>query len=249
MRHRKVALFLVLSSPAAATPALSAQSSVGVGADFVSRYVWRGADFGESFSVQPGISIVNGGFEIGAWGSYSLSADGAGANENDLYVSYTVESGSGASFTFGLTDYYFPAPDAEHGFLHRESHFFEPFVSFSTAGDTQASLFLGMMSYLAGHHHHEHDHEEGEIERQYDLYVEGSLSWTVSDTEIGLALGIVGGESGFYGTEGAAATNLGVTFGRELAITDDFALPLSASYIFNPDADRSYLVFGFSLSN
>src|SRR5690625_3783970 len=34
-----------------------------VGADIVSRYVWRGTDFGESVSIQPTLSFSAGGFE------------------------------------------------------------------------------------------------------------------------------------------------------------------------------------------
>ena len=41
-------------------------SSLSIGADVVSRYVWRGTDFGDGVSVQPGISYSMGNVEIGA---------------------------------------------------------------------------------------------------------------------------------------------------------------------------------------
>ena len=73
-----------LTASAVLAGPVSAQSA-SIGADIVSRYVWRGLDFGESMSVQPGLTIALGGLEFGAWGSYSISASGAGSNENDLW--------------------------------------------------------------------------------------------------------------------------------------------------------------------
>ena len=76
---------------------------VTIGADVVSRYVWRGTDFGNAAAVQPGIETVVGPVTVGAWGSWALNG-AADGNECDLY----------ASTTFGpvdltLTDYFFPA--------------------------------------------------------------------------------------------------------------------------------------------
>jgi hypothetical protein len=81
----------------------SIYSQVDLGADVVSRYVWRGQDVGNSASVQPSLSYSLGSFTAGVWGSYALTASGAGFNENDLYLSYSFEP-----FNFTLTDYYYP---------------------------------------------------------------------------------------------------------------------------------------------
>ena len=54
-----------------ATAAPVQGQTASLGADMVSRYVWRGADFGESMSVQPALTLGFGGLEVGAWGSYS----------------------------------------------------------------------------------------------------------------------------------------------------------------------------------
>ena len=73
-----------------------------IGADLVSRYVWRGAQFGDSAHIQPGISYTTGDLEIGAWGSFALSGNDGGS-ELDLYISYDLGF---ASLT--LTNYTFP---------------------------------------------------------------------------------------------------------------------------------------------
>ena len=54
------------------------------GADIVSRYVFRGIDFGESATVQPSISYSVGGLEIGTWASYATNPASADVNEHDL---------------------------------------------------------------------------------------------------------------------------------------------------------------------
>ena len=72
-----------------------------MGADVVSRYVWRGTDVGDSPAVQPSISYTMGAIEVGAWSSWSVSA--SGANENDLYVTYAA-----GPMSVTLTVYFFP---------------------------------------------------------------------------------------------------------------------------------------------
>jgi uncharacterized protein (TIGR02001 family) len=223
----------LISSAVLAGP-VSAQSA-SIGADIVSRYVWRGLDFGESMSVQPGLTFsLGGGLEFGAWGSYSISASGAGANENDLWVTYSYEASSGASFAVGMTDYYFPGPRAL-GFRDGDAHTQEVSVAVSGTEAFPVSLYAGMV-----------------LDDDKPVYFEASVPFAVGDAEVGLHAGAVSGESAFYATEGFALVNLGITASTELAITDSFAPPVSVSYIVNPsDSDsgnRAFLVFALSLS-
>ena len=90
-----------LAAIAAAGLPAAVQAEIGLGADVVSRYVWRGTDFGNAVSVQPGIAFSREAVEIGAWSSWAIS--GGGANENDLYVSYAA-----GPVAITVTDYYFP---------------------------------------------------------------------------------------------------------------------------------------------
>ena len=218
---------VVAALMAAASPAWGQSASVG--ADIVSRYVWRGVDFGESMAVQPAITFGAGGLEFGAWGSYSISASGATANENDLWATYTVTASSGLSVSFGFTDYYFPAPGAD-GFGTSDAHTLELSLGFAGPETFPVTLFGGM---LAG---------DG------DLYVEAGVPFAVGDVDVALHMGFVGGESDFYGTEDAALVNMGVTASKALRITDTFELPVSVAYILNPDRDRAHLVFGVSIA-
>jgi hypothetical protein len=88
--------------------ALPATADIGIGADLVNRYVWRGTDFGDAVSVQPSIAYSTDSFEIGAWSSWGITSNGM--NENDLYVSF-------AAGPVGITvsDYYFPGYTGSDG--------------------------------------------------------------------------------------------------------------------------------------
>ena len=95
---------------------------VTIGADVVSRYVWRGTDYGNAAAVQPGIETTVGPVALGAWGSWSISpgpADASG-NECDLYASTTV-----GPVGLTLTDYFFPAYAGTDSLLNVDIHVFE----------------------------------------------------------------------------------------------------------------------------
>ena len=95
---------------------------VTIGADVVSRYVWRGTDFGNAAAVQPGIETAVGPVTLGAWGSWSISpgpADASG-NECDLYASTTV-----GPVGLTLTDYFFPVYAGTDSLLNVDIHVFE----------------------------------------------------------------------------------------------------------------------------
>jgi len=217
-----------------AVPASS--QSFSLGADFMSRYVWRGYDFGESLSVQPALTFSTGGLEIGSWASYSISADGAGANEHDLWLGYTVETPTSGSFSIGLTDYHFPSPDGL-GFFDGDgdgdgAHWIEPYVSYTGPDALPITLYGAVIV------HNDPDNS---------FYLQAAYPLTVGDVALGLTAGAVAGESAFYGTSGFAVVNLGLSASREIKMTDSFSLPISVSYIMNPDTERTFLVFGISL--
>ena len=97
-------------------------AEASIGADVVSRYVWRGTDFGNAAAVQPGIETAVGPVTLGAWGSWSISpgpADASG-NECDLYASTTV-----GPVGLTLTDYFFPVYAGIDSLLNLDIHVFE----------------------------------------------------------------------------------------------------------------------------
>ncbi|MBC8312425.1 MAG: hypothetical protein H8E72_08960 [Candidatus Marinimicrobia bacterium] len=113
-----------------------------ISADIVSRYVWRGADYGNAAAVQPTIETSVGPLTIGAWGSWSISpgpADASG-NECDLYASTTV-----GPVGLTLTDYFFPSYTGTDSLFNIDKHVIE----FSAGMDIK-SVSLLLASNVSG---------------------------------------------------------------------------------------------------
>lgn len=252
-----VALVAAASAPAAAQP-------VSLGTDVVSRYIWRGQDFGESAAVQPGLTVTLGRLELGAWGSYSIGASGAAANENDLWASFTHEFESGASLSLGVTDYYFPNAVTDSGgveyvldFRDGDAHTLEVWASLAGPESLPLSVYAGLLLDDLDRD----DCGDDEDCSVQTLYAEvGGPLMEAEGVEVTWHLGYVNGKSVFYQTTGdpgdeeagggAAVVNIGVTASTELGITESFAPPVSVSYVVNPSStgSRAYLFFGLSLS-
>ena len=103
--------WVLLLMTAIALPVSSmAQDKVefGVGADVVSKYIWRGTDLGGP-SVQPSLSVAYNGLSLTAWGS--IGFDSEDDKEVDLTLAY--ETGN---FSLSVTDYWYPEYSGAHTF-------------------------------------------------------------------------------------------------------------------------------------
>lgn len=203
----------------------------------MSRYVFRGIDFGESLSIQPTVQYSNSGFTIGTWSSYAV--DAGGANEHDIYVSYT-----NGPLAIGVTDYYFPTPgggDAAEFFNFDEDsgHVIEPYIGFAGTENIPFTLYAYINAASSPTNGDPDD----------SIYLEAGYSTSVQDVGLSFAAGFVPQESAWYGTTAPTFINLSLTASRSVEITDSFSLPLMVQYILNPtpDAERTFLVFGASL--
>ncbi|MXW79029.1 MAG: hypothetical protein F4Z57_08615 [Gemmatimonadetes bacterium] len=199
-----------------------ADAGVGFGADVVNRYVWRGTDFGNAVSVQPGMSISSGNIEVGAWSSWAIS--GGGANENDLYVSF-----SSGPVGITLTDYYFPTQDFDEVktddafFSYSDEdgvHWLEISASLAPDGVPLSALVAYNVSGDAD--------DSFWAEATYDL---GEMEETAVSVTAGFG-------NGAYTTDADPAL---VSVGLNMSKGDYFA-----SYILNPDRETTFLVFGRS---
>jgi hypothetical protein len=135
-----------------------------------------------------------------------------------------------------LTDYYFPSPGGM-GFFEFDgdgdgSHWLEPYVNYTGPESFPISLYGAVFV------HNDPDNSG---------YVQLSFPFMAEDVELGFVLGAVTNESSFYGTDGFAIVNLGLSAAKSIPITDAFALPISVTYILNPDTERTFLIFGISL--
>ena len=188
-------------------------AKIGLGADVVSRYIWRGTDLGGSVSVQPVLSCTAGSIEIGAWGSYSLTD--TRANENDLYLACSL-----GELGITVTDYYFPET-------------MDVFDYSSDAGIhwIEASLCyeLGKFSLLTGFFFSGDPDDSKYFELTYHFYEKKEMSASL----------IIGAGDGVYlvDSDRMNVVNIGLAASSGA---------LSVSYILNPQAETSFLVFGCS---
>ncbi len=194
-----------------------AQPNIGIGADVVSRYVWRGTGFGNDAAVQPYISFSAGMLEIGAWSSWGVN--NAAANENDLYITL-----SGGNFALTVTDYHFPTGSSSDFFNYDSDdgvHILEAMGSFSNGPVSVMAAF----NFL------------GDADNSFYGEI-GYSAYSADDVNVDVVAGFgnsvyVLDESGDFNV---VNLGVGVTKGS-----------YTASYIVNPEAEISFLVFGVSL--
>lgn len=234
-----------------------------LGVDLMSRYVWRGTQFGGNTpSIQPYTAFSVGGFEFGTWAAYSLGGDNTG-QEFDLSLSYTFAN---EMFTVLVSDYYFPDNTVDYNYFDynqdNTGHVFEGTFSFNGTENFPLTILGAVNFYGADPGKIESDPTSPDFNEQigiqYSSYFELGYSAQIGDVafepfigatitdpkEEDLSIGFVG-EEGYYGT-GPGVVNLGFTASKEISITEKFALPIQASIITNPQAEKVFFVFGFS---
>ncbi|MBN2668584.1 MAG: hypothetical protein JXR60_05075 [Bacteroidales bacterium] len=210
-------------------------SLYSIGVDVNSRYVWRGTDFGASPSIQPCIEVSKYNLTLGVWGAYTTNM--FAAQEADLYLSYNIKD----MVSVTVTDYFFPNETQRmDGYFTNwfdkdlSGHSFEAMLSFTYKN---LSVMGATMVYGA-------DAVKSNGDRAYSTYLELGYTHKNIDYFIGASPG-----EGIYQARatGFNVVNLGLTGHKDLKITESFSLPISASLIVNPEAEKIFIVIGFSL--
>jgi len=189
-----------------------------IGADVVSRYVWRGTQFGDGIAAQPWLSYTFPGIgvEVGAWGSFEI--DNEESEEIDLYI--TLPAGN---FSFTLTDYYFPT------LAEADTDFFNYDDGSAHILELSAGYEYEKISLLAAVNITNDDDNSKYFEAGYNFYDKDDYSASL----------FVGGGDGVYTTDADFdITNVGVSVSKDI---------FTASYIVNPDQERSFFVVGVTL--
>lgn len=228
---------------------LSAQNVEGkadlsLGVDFMSRYVWRGVDYGRSPSIQPYLSLTSGKFEFGAWGAFTTN--GLNIQETDLYVTYSFSD----ALSFTLTDYFFMDDGLENNSYfelnnERTGHTLEALVTYTLPGNIPISITGGTIFYGADKVNFYTGNDLSNDELNYSTYLEIGYSASISGKEIETFMGLTT-HNGLYG-DAFGIVNLGITGSDEVKITEAYALPISCSLIFNPQKQNIFIVFGISI--
>ena len=208
--------------------------------DLASRYVWRGTDFGNSPSIQPGIEFNKCNFTVGAWGAYAL--DFSGTKEVDFYLAYTIKE----KISITLTDYFCEDGISDYKFFDfrkdSTTHLIEPSISWLGTEKLPLTFLVSANIYGADARRLETDSitEKG---IQYSAYAEIGYTYRNVDFFMGFNLtnpNEKNGESGYYGNN-YGIVNLGLKVNKEIKISDDYSLPVCVSLITNPQAQKIFL--------
>ncbi len=222
-------------------------SSIDLGADLKSRYIWRGINLGgHTPSIQPFIEYnFAKGWTIGVWGAYSFSEQPN--QEVDTYISYTIPN---ERLNFIFTNYFFPDYSLRNNhyfdFSNDSGHVLEfmgtyfPFkkmpLSFSVATN-----FYGADKQI--------DTEGNPTDKQsFSTYIETKYTTSLATVSLDFFVaGVINNKGKYYGDDENSFINIGMAASKEIQITERFALPVDTSLLFNPSQGNIYLVFGISL--
>jgi len=239
-----IALMIAIAAPAV-------QADVGIGADLVSRYVWRGTDFGNSAAIQPSISYTSGSVEIGAWSSWSLTGDTRSNQEGTTRSSIRTVRAEGDTISGSSTGRILLQGRGDDTYNGSENDLYVTYSNGPISVTITDYFFPGndFFSFSA-------DDEIHTIE----------LSAAYSSGKIGImaAYNVSGGENAFY-AEGSyelmsnddASAGISVGLGNEVYTSDGDPTVVAvginvakgdytASYILNPDQETTFLVVGRS---
>ncbi len=220
-KTKKMRRLILLLAIVMAASTIKAQFSVGT--DLVSRYVFRGVDFGNGAAFQPTVEYAAGNFSIGAWGSFGLTA--GSFTEADLYASYGFDFG----LSLGLTDYYYPGSKWGEFGDKISSHALELNLGYETGGLSLAG------NYMLNNSIEEAGAEDG------IMYFEAGYAFDNVDV-------FVGGGDGWHSSNGDfQVVNIGIGTSKEIKFSDTFSLPLFGQVIMNPNTEQLHIVVGISL--
>jgi hypothetical protein len=231
-----------------------------IGADIMSRYIWRGLNAGGTGpSIQPTLKLNVGNtdhmFSVGGWGAYTFGP--TSNQEVDMIVSYTFKG----MLTLMVTDYFFPglyADKREQYFYYRQDstgHVFEGMVMFNGTDKVPFTLMVATNFYGNDARRMKEVNDSTFVEDglQYSTYIELGFKKTIRHFDFNA---FVGGtvtnpntsrhETGYYANTKAGFTNIGIKVARAIPVTEKYSIPIQASLIANPLQNKFYIVFGIS---
>ncbi len=198
-----------------------------VSVDIVSRYVWRGADFGNSPAFQPDLEVSYCNFTLGTWGSASFTS--FNLQETDLFASFEIWK-----LKFTCWDYFYMNMDTVRNSYYKYS---SDKTGHDLSLDTEFKLSEKIpLKLLVSYNFHGAD-------SLHSAYFE--LSYLFQKK---IPLEIFAGytpDEGWYGN-GPGFVNLGFAMKKECKFSDEYSVPVYCKLVFNPQRENIHLVAGIT---
>lgn len=209
-----------------------------ISCELSSKYVWRGLEYGKSPTLFPCVNYENGAFLAALSGAYAV--DGS-HQEVDLGLSYTIKE----MVTLGLNDYYFPSAVGQNDsyFRFRHSDTGHNVEASATLEPTKLPMWLKLSCYVYG------ADKDSTGKQAYSSYVElGYQHVFKNEDKLSLVLG-ANLNKGFYTDyeQGFNVVNATLKYESWLRF-NTYKLPVSVSYVLNPNRNKSYFTFSVYFS-
>jgi hypothetical protein len=227
---------LILSFAIFPVKPLHAQGEVSLGANTVTRYIWRGVQFDDGVNFQPYMMYNISKFEMGVSSSMSLTND---FNEIYFWAAYNIKT-SLFNAKFYVTDFYYQGQGADFFNFKTEkingvegNHYGETHIVF-TSDNSPFKLLLS---------------SSFRNDPDNSIYSEVSYSRAmVNDINSVFSIGAALNKSArWYYTEKASIINVSYALSKSVQITPGYALPFTVTSILNPTGKSFYVIFAISI--
>lgn len=208
--------------------------------DIVSRYIWRGSEYGKfnltqnSPHIQPTAAFTYSkddsfSASLGFWGSYGFNGD---YSESDIYVNFYIPTNF-MDFSCTFNDYFYPFYGLSFSNFEGDglgAHTIEANLSM-TLKDTPIRLMLSKNIH-------------NDIPDDNSFYVELGYSFALDPINLDLFCGMAKGTSVWHSvsTDKFEFINIGFTAKKDIRVSESFTIPAAFSWIYNPHQKITYLV-------
>ena len=248
--YLKQLFLLILSSvlilPGTIFSQTESNLNANLGANLVSRHIWRGLAIGGTNTspagphAQPFVLIKyhpheSGTASIGFLGTYGLNNR---YSESDFLINYSLSTPAG-TFKAQIFDYHYPYTGINFTNVKNDgsgAHTLEASLNYTLPGQHPLSIFVSRNFHNV-------------IEDDNTFYASLSYPVELEQTQLKIFVGGAAGPSQWHvvSNENFTVTNLGVSASKSLSITEEFSLPVSATWTYNPHLEISYIALGISI--
>jgi len=216
-----------------------------------SRFIWRGLVLGDYPTIQPNVTFSNGGFFVGTWAAYSLSAaETGGANSTEVpvaenykeiipYIGYGGKIGDNSNLTVMILSHYNPN---NGGFFDFNNVPAGSENAINNRVELRTIYNIGKLDFFGGWDF------ANDPTGNSSLYLEMGYTFDfANDIKVRPFISGVPNDN-FYTKDGEAdLTQIGWYTSKSLSIAKNINLVLKADMVYNPDRDQFNAAFNATI--
>ena len=219
------------------SPARSQEKAeISLGADLVSRYVWRGVHQGGA-SIQPSLGVAYKGFCLTAWGSVEISSDDY--KEVEFLLGYST-----GGFSVSVSDFFWSGQGAPFYKHYLDNHSLEGTIGYHFG--EKFPFYLSWSTFFAGNMDKD---ENGD--RQYSSYLEAGYDFSLGGVDMTASIGAAPWDSRLWlepdgNKKGFQVSSISLKATKEINISPKYSVPVFVQVVASPATDDGHLVVGIT---